>query len=518
MATGPSDVTGTSGGPAVIATTGVPDAASARVDALAAEHGGWFDPGGPPAAPFDVAVIGAGPAGLAAAVAAIDADARVALIDAGPRIGGQYWRHRPGDDRRHHHDRSAFVRLRDAVETAIAAGTLVHLGGVHVWHVERASDGFVVHGVVDGEAREVRARSLVLATGAYDRQVPFPGWTLPGVYTAGAAQALLKGHGVVVGRRVVVSGTGPFLFPVATALADAGATVLGVFEAGRPTTFARHPLALLRNVGTMWEAAGYLRTLRAAGVPYRTRTAVVAALGEDELTGVRVATLDEGWHVVPGTEREIECDALAVGYGFTPQPELALQLGCDVLADADGSLVTRVDDDQASSVDGVFAAGELTGVGGAALSRAEGEIAGHAAAGRSLGRRVDHADVRGARGLRARRRAFAAILQEAFPVPPGWLEWLAPGTIVCRCEEVTVSRIDTAIEDLGASDPRTVKLLARPGMGPCQGRVCGYATACLVAARTGRATTADDIAGLAARPIAQPVSLGLLAGADADTG
>jgi NADPH-dependent 2,4-dienoyl-CoA reductase/sulfur reductase-like enzyme len=503
-------------GRAVGATTGVDEAAPAPVDTLAAEHGGWFDPGGAPAAPFDVAVIGAGPAGLAAAAAAIEADARVALIDGAARIGGQYWRHRPGDDGRHHHDWSAFARLRSAVETAIAAGTLVHLGGVQVWHVGPGADGFAVHGVVDGEAQDVRARSLVLATGAYDRQLPFPGWTLPGVYTAGAAQALLKGHGVVVGRRVVVAGTGPFLFPVATGLADAGATVVGVLEAGRPTAFARRPMALLRNAGTMWEAAGYLRTLRAAGVPYRTRTAVIAALGVEDVTGVRVATLDEGWRVVPGTERDVECDALAVGYGFTPQPELALQLGCEVLADPDGSLVVRVDDDQASSVDGVFVAGEATGVGGAALACAEGEIAGHAAAARSLARPVDRGGARGARGVRARRRAFATLLHEAFPVPPGWIEWLAPDTIVCRCEEVSVGRIDGAVEELGATDPRTVKLLARPGMGPCQGRVCGYATACLVAARTGRPTTAGDLVGLATRPIAQPVPLGVLAAGDVD--
>ena len=510
MTTGPSEGPASGVGP----TTGVAGAAAAPADVAEADDGGWFDTGGAPAAPFDVAVIGAGPAGLAAAVAAVVGDARVVVLDGAPRLGGQYWRHRPGDHGARHHDWQAFASLRDAAGTAVAAGTLVHLAKVHVWHLTREADGFVVHALDGDRSREVRARTVVLATGAYDRQLPFPGWTLPGVYTAGAAQALLKGHGVVVGQRIVVAGTGPFLLPVATGLAEAGATVVGVFEAGRPTAFARHPLTVLRNAAKLREGAEYLRLLRAHRVPYRTRSTVIEALGVDSVTGVRVARLDTGWRIVPGSEQALECDAVAVGYGFTPQPELALQLGCAHVLDADGSLVATVDDDQASTVAGVFVAGEATGVGGADLAQAEGEIAGFAAAAAALGRAVDRGQIRQARGRRDRGRAFATALQEAFPVPGGWLGWLTPETVVCRCEEVTAGRVDEAMTDLGATDARTVKLLARPGMGLCQGRVCGYATACLVANRAGRAVTAADVAGIATRPIAHPVPLSVLAAGD----
>jgi hypothetical protein len=159
-------------------------------------------------------------------------------------------------------------------------------------------------------------------------------------------------------------------------------------------------------------------------------------------------------------------------------------------------------------------AGEATGVGGADLAQAEGEIAGFAAAATALGRAIDRGATRPARGRRDRGRAFARALQEAFPVPRGWLGWLTPETIVCRCEEVTAGRVDEVTTDLGATDARTIKLLARPGMGLCQGRVCGYATACLVADRAGRAVTAADVAGLAGRPIAQPVPLAVLAAGD----
>jgi NADPH-dependent 2,4-dienoyl-CoA reductase/sulfur reductase-like enzyme len=479
-----------------------------------AAPGGWFDTTRTADVPFDVMVIGAGPAGLAAAASALAGDARVALVDAAPRSGGQYWRHRQGDDGRTHHDWTEHVRLRSAVDAGVAAGTLVHLAGHQVWHVEQVPGGFLAHAVAADRAVRVRARLLVVATGAYDRQLPFPGWTLPGVYTAGAAQAMLKGNGVTVGRRIVVAGTGPFLLPVAVALAEAGAAVVGVFEAGRPTEFARHPLTTLRNAGRLGEGAGYLRVLRRHGVPYRTRTAVVEALGEDEVTAVRVASVDREWRVVPGSERTLECDAVAVGYGFTPLTDIPVQLGCDMAMDDDGSLVARVDDGQASSVPGVFVAGEACGVGGAGLAVAEGEIAGAHAAAAARGRTLPGAETSPSRRRRSARRAFAAAMHEAWPVRGGWIERLPPETVVCRCEEVTLARIDEAIGGLGAADGRSVKLLARPGMGLCQGRVCGYATACIVAERTGRRVTSADLAGMASRPIAQPIPLSLVAGSD----
>lgn len=484
-------------------------AAPAEPEETAAPEAGWFAAAAPDQV-ADVAVIGAGPAGLAAAVAALDGGARVALVDGGSRVGGQYWRHREGDDGAHHHGWSRFARLRAATDGAHDAGTLVHHAGTQVWHVERRATGFVVHGLADGSAVTVRARTVVLATGAYDRQLPFPGWTLPGVYTAGATQAMLKGNGVLVGRRVAVAGTGPFLLPVAVGLAEAGARVVGVFEANRPTAFARHPLTTARNAGKLREGAGYLRVLRRHEVPYRMRTTILEAIGEGEVTAVRVGRLARRGGIVAGSEQEIEVDAVAVGFGFTPQTELAAQLGCELVLDRDGSLVVRVDDAQ-TAADGVFVAGEATGVGGADLAVAEGSIAGAAAAAVAAGRDARGTAPTGTRTARAKGRAFARALHEAFPVPGGWRERVTPETIVCRCEEVTAGRIHEAIDDLGAADPRTVKLFARPGMGLCQGRVCGYATACLVAGRAGRAVTAADLGGVAGRPIATPVPLSVVA-------
>lgn len=473
-----------------------------------------------PTPPADVLVLGAGPAGLAAATAAAGRGARVVLLDAAPRPGGQFWRHRASDDGRLHHDWSTFTALRDAAGAAMAAGTLVHLPDHACWHLERTpgAHGFTAHVIHAGEDLEIQGRSVVVATGAYDRQLPFPGWTLPGVFTAGAVQALLKGQGVVAGRRIVVAGTGPFLLPVAAGLVHAGAQVAAVLEAGRPTAFLRHPLVAARAAGKLIEGAGYMTTLVRHGVPYRTRRTVIAAHAENGaengVTAVTTAALDADWHIVPGSEERIEADTVAVGYGFTPQVELAADLGATMTLDADGSVVVTADDTQRSSVDGAWVAGEVCGVGGSALAVVEGRIAGLHAAAATTGAPLPAVELDGLRRRRTRLREFAALLPVAFPVRPGWRSWVQPDTTVCRCEEVPAASLESAVRDLGATDARGAKLFARAGMGLCQGRVCGYASASLVAAACGREPTLEDLHSSVRRPIGWPISLGALAAGD----
>jgi D-hydroxyproline dehydrogenase subunit alpha len=470
--------------------------------------------------PFDVAVVGGGPAGMSAAVAAADGGARTVLIDAGTVLGGQFWRHPPDRDlaaevAAQHHGLRQYRRLSRAIAEHEAAGRLVLHSRHEVWTLGRdgsatspADDGFVVRAVDRARAepaqRVLRCRALVLAPGAYDRQVPFPGWTLPGVMTAGGVQALLKGSATVAGRRVLVAGTGPFLLPVAGGLASAGATVVGVHEASGTTGWARHPIPLLRNASKLGEGAGYAATLARRRVPYRLRSTVTEAHGDDELREVTVARLDRAGQVRPGSERRVAVDVLAVGWGFTPQLELPLALGCATRVDVDGSLVAVVDDEQRTNVEGVYVAGEACGVGGAALAEVEGRIAG-AAVSRQFGA-AGGSSTRDRR-QRAALRSFAQAMHLTYPVRAGWLDRVRPEVLVCRCEEVSVGRLREVVEDLGADDPRSAKLMARVGMGWCQGRVCGYAAACLVAHWTG---TEPDPTQLASRPVATPVPLGAL--------
>ncbi|MFE9397057.1 FAD-dependent oxidoreductase [Streptomyces flavidovirens] len=463
--------------------------------------------------PYDLAVIGAGPAGLSGAVTASESGLSVALLDTSGQVGGQFYRHpapalgavRP---EALHHDWSAFAELRRRQD----ASSITHLAGHHVWTVTRENGGvWAVHAVTgaDGDGERpvcVRARAVLLATGAYERQLPFPGWTLPGVVGAGGAQAMLKSGLALPGRRVVVAGSGPLLLAVASSLAAAGARVPAVVEASGYLRYARHPRVLAANPHKLAEAVTHGAALLRHGVRVRTRSAVIQVHGTERVEAVTVARLDPNWRPVRGAGRRIECDALAVGHGLAPQIELATTVGCATRRTADGTTALVLDDLQETSVSGLWAAGETGGVGGSQLARIEGELAGTAIAARLLGRprpaRSGRADE--LRRHRDRMRVFADVMAAAHVPGPGWAHWLTDDTDVCRCEEVTAGRVREAIDDLGARDARTVKLLTRAGMGWCQGRMCGAAVARL-AVGGGAVPPPDE-----RRPLAVPVALGVL--------
>ncbi|MFF4473714.1 FAD-dependent oxidoreductase [Streptomyces sp. NPDC001599] len=467
--------------------------------------------------PADLVVVGAGPAGMAAAATALAGGLRVALLDSGAALGGQYWRHPPEhaqaavatDDLHHGLDR--YRALCGALAAHRTAGRLDLRLGHHAWSAVREGDGFAVHAVDRRAApREtavvLRAPRLLVATGAYDRQLPFPGWDLPGVLTAGGMQALLKGSGVAAGSRVALGGTGPFLLPVAAGLAARGVEVVAVCEAAHPRAWLRHPGPLLRNPDKWAEGAGYAATLVRHRVPVRPRTAIVAAEGGERVTSVRIASLAPDGSPRPGTERRVEVDAVGVGWGFAPQLDLLVPLGCSLTDSADGNAVVAVDRGQRTTVPGLYTAGETCGVGGAALAVNEGRLA--AASVLADARATAVPANRRLAALRSavdRQRAFARAMALAHPIPPAWSSWLTDESVVCRCEEVTAGAIRTARAE-GAHDHRQIKQLTRAGMGWCQGRMCGPAVHCLTARR--RAYEPAE------RLVATPVTLGALADLD----
>ncbi|KRE67537.1 FAD/NAD(P)-binding oxidoreductase [Arthrobacter sp. Soil736] len=469
----------------------------------------------------DVAVVGAGPAGLAAAVAAAESGAAVVLVDAGAQPGGQFWRHRPEtvvpeQEGKGHHGGRTYLDLRARFDAARGRGRITYLPGLQVWmaqqlHPVQGDDaGFTLRttptaAVAALEAsvgtQTVVARRLVLCPGGYDRQLPVPGWDLPGVMAAGGIQAFIKANGILPGKRFVIAGTGPFLLPVAANIAEAGGKVLAVLESSSPTAWLPHLRAAAGVPEKALEGAEYAAVFARHRIPYRTRSIVTEVLGTDHVSGVRTARVDADGRVRPGTERAYEdVDVVGFGWGFTPQMELPLSFGVQTRLDADGSLVGVVDERQQSSVPGLFLAGEVTGVGGATLAVLEGLAAGTAAAGGTVLPEK----------TAARHRRFAEAMHRAHPVPPAWQDWLVPETIVCRCEEVTARQLTDARESLGARDTRTLKSFTRAGMGWCQGRVCGFAAAC-IGAGSGVAPTAESLSGSAKRPLAAPVGIGELA-------
>ncbi|MGR0318661.1 FAD-dependent oxidoreductase [Agromyces sp. ZXT2-3] len=465
-----------------------------------------------------VLVIGAGPAGLAAAVAALDGGRRVTVVDGADLTGGQYWRHLPDERRgRHesrlHHGWSRYTQLHDRVSRDSACELRL---GASVWAIEPDDDspsGLAVElaeGAIDAAgARMARLapEAIVLATGAHDRTLPFPGWQLPGVFTGGAAQALAKGERVRVGERVVVAGAGPFLLPVATSVAEAGGRVVAVAEANPLGRIVRgwspRPWRLLRASSKLVELTGYLAVFARRRIPYRTRTAVVAAHGRDRVEAVTLARLDAEWRVVPGTERRVPADAVCVSHDFTPRLELAIAAGCTI----DARRFVVVDERQSTTVPNVYAAGEITGIGGVDLALAEGAIAGAAAAGAepdpaALRRRAVFADV-------------AARIRAAHGIRPGWRHWLHEDTLVCRCEEVGYGRLCATAAATEGGGLRSLKLTTRAGLGICQGRICGRTVEELLLDESGADRFPDSV-GTDRRPIAAPQRLGDLASIGAD--
>ncbi|MET3809131.1 FAD-dependent oxidoreductase [Arthrobacter sp. UYEF3] len=469
----------------------------------------------------DVAVVGAGPAGLAAAVAAAEAGAAVVVVDAGPQPGGQFWRHRPetvepDPDGRGHHGWRTYRDLRARFDAAHDTGRIAYFPGQQVWMTEKADTGFVVRTTPTvtgnrtsgktGGGTTVIARRLVLCPGGYDRQLPVPGWDLPGVMAAGGIQAFIKGNGALPGKRFVIAGTGPFLLPVAAGIAEAGGQVLAVLESSSPTAWLPHLRAAAGVPAKAVEGLEYAAAFARHRIPYRIRTIVTEVLGDGRASGVRTAKVDADGRVRPGTERAYQnVDVIGFGWGFTPQMELPLSLGADTRLDADGSLVGVVTERQESSIPGLYLAGEATGVGGATLAVFEGLTAGAAAAAAAEA----PAGVSGFRAM-ARHRRFAAAMHRAHPLPAAWQDWLTPQTTVCRCEEVTAREITEARENLGARDARTLKSFTRAGMGWCQGRVCGFAAACL-GSGPGTTPTLESLSAAAKRPLAAPVNIGELA-------
>ncbi len=455
----------------------------------------------------DVAIIGGGPAGMAAACAAAAGDASVVVIEASSRLGGQYLRQplfdAPGGGPVAPSGLPARVgRLADAGRVQVKLET-------SVWSITRDPGEFSLR-LDDPQATQLRAKAVVLATGAPELVLPFPGWDLPGVVTAGAAQALLKAQHLRVGERVVVAGTGPLLLPVAAALAGRGASVLLV-EAAPAHVAIRLAPALAIQPAKLAEAAGYFAALLRHRVKVLSGHAVVRCEGTSAVERAVIARIDANWRPVPGSERTVDLDALCVSYGFVPRLELARQLSV-AQVDHGGPLRISVDGDPStmeSSLPGVFVAGELAGIGGARVAQLQGELAGRAAArfARPAQKAPAAAPARQLAQLR-RARAFAAALERSYRLGDGWLSWLENSTVFCRCEQSRWGELLAAIKD-GATTVRELRSLTRCGMGYCQGRTCGPALQLAIAATTGRSL--QEAGDLHRRPVAVPVPLAQIA-------
>jgi len=454
-------------------------------------------------ASHEVVVVGAGPAGIRAAVEARAAGAEVLVFDEAPRPGGQIYRQLPPDLRAEARDPLGATRTksRPLFEDLERAGATVR-SGAEVWGVLPDRTLLVHRG---GGPAVLRAEALVLATGAYDRPAAIPGWTLPGVVTAGGVTALVKAQRVLPGRRALLAGTGPLLLAAATALVHGGARVVGIAEAAP----RRALLGLLRRPGIVGQALEVVTTL--ARTPIWTRHGLVRIEGTDGVERAVIARLDGDWRPLPGTERALDVDTVVLGYGLVPSPELADLAGCALAYDAGrGGWIPLADPARfmATSAPGVFVAGDGAGVAGADVAEAQGRLAGLGAA-RHVGRIGAAEAERRASPVRDTLRRFAAFqraLESILAPRPGLYQLATDDTVVCRCEEVVASEIRSAIED-GARHVTEVRGVTRAGMGLCQGRMCVPTVSGLLGRWAG---LAPEVAGrlpprLPARPVPVPI-------------
>ena len=380
----------------------------------------------------ELLILGAGPAGMSAALAAAPSGMTIAVLDDNPLPGGQIWRDGPqahlppqARDMRTQLEQHSNIGLHSATKVVALAGAKRLL-------LEDAERGWVLS-----------YDKLILCTGARELLLPFPGWTLPGVTGAGGLQALIKGGLRVAGERMVVAGTGPLLLASAATAHLNGAKVQRIAEQASLASVSRFASGLWAWPSKALQAVG-LRNSQ-----YRTSAHVVQALGHDRLEAVRIR--------LGHREEEIPCERLACGFSLVPNVEIGQALGCQVINRA-----IAVDQWQATGLADHYAAGECTGFGGSELALVEGRIAGLVAAG-------ENEQARALWPERQRWQRFADRLNRAFALRPDIKQLARPDTLVCRCEDVSLSAL-TAHNGWTAA-----KLNTRCGMGACQGRICSTA-------------------------------------------
>jgi NADPH-dependent 2,4-dienoyl-CoA reductase/sulfur reductase-like enzyme len=424
-----------------------------------------------------IVIVGAGPAGMRAAEACVEAGMRPVVIDEAQRSGGQIYRRQP----------DGFTRSYEALYGAEApkaralhrmfdglAERIDHRPGTLAWAVA----GDTLHIARDGVADIVRFDALLLATGATDRLAPLPGWTLPGCYSLGGAQIALKAQACSIGARPVFVGTGPLLYLVATQYLKAGVTPAAVLDTAPLSAQVRALSDLLVRPGLLARGLGFRARLMAAGVRVENGVQPLAIEGAAEVQGVR-------YRDAAGTERTLACDAVGMGFHLRSETQLADLAGVPFQFDAaTQQWAAQSDGDGRTPRAGVYVAGDGARVRGADAAEVAGRLAALAAL-QDLGLAVDAAELTRLRAQLATLERFRRGLATAFPWPAQMARDVADDTIVCRCEAITAGQLRETAGAKGAPELNRAKALSRVGMGRCQGRYCGSAAAEILAEARG---------------------------------
>lgn len=449
-------------------------------------------------------IVGAGPAGIRAAQTLVSAGIRPVVIDEAPSGGGQIYRQRLVPDER---------STKDLYGSEAAKATALHdtfsricnridyLPETLVWNLhDKAADAVTGH-----RTRRVAFSHLILATGATDRVLPFPGWTLPGVFTLGGSQIALKSQGCAIGEKVVFLGSGPLLYLVAWQYMKAGANVAAVLDTA-PFSAKLHLLrGLFAQPSVVLRGFRYVSELMARGVAVRFGVQPVCIDGTARVEGII-------WRE-RGKEHRLACDAVGYGFSLRSETQLADLAGCRFIFDPrDRAWRPERDSAGRTSVPGVYIAGDGAGIAGADAAELAGERASLTLLD-DAGLSVDHARISVLERKLASIEKFRDVLESAFPFPTTWANSIADDVILCRCEEIAVGHVRATALDQGVFELNRLKALTRVGMGRCQGRMCGSAAAEVLAAACDESP--DAVGRLRAQPPIKPIPLEVAAEGEA---
>jgi NADPH-dependent 2,4-dienoyl-CoA reductase/sulfur reductase-like enzyme len=460
----------------------------------------------------DFIIIGGGPGGIAAAIKAAQAGVNVTLLDENERLGGQVFRQL---------EKGFKVADPDALGPDFKEGKeLLHqfysmqdkiryLNNTLVWGI---SEDRTLALARNGSSSSLGFKHLLVATGAYDRPVPFPGLTLPGVFTAGGAQKLVKSEGVLPGQNILLAGTGPLQLVLADQILKAGGRIEAILEAGN---IGKNWLRGLKGIWGNWdflkEGMRYLRSIQKAGVPLLRSHVILEARGDGHVEEALIAKVDKNWRPRLNTARSVKADSICLGYGLVSSTELAMLAECEHKYDLrQGGYIPRRKANMETSMPGIYAVGDGAGVAGRKVAIEEGCIAGISVASAlgSIPRANAREQIKPCRKRLDKINRFRKILDDISLPRKGLYELATDRTVICRCEEVTLGQLKAALAD-DTIQIKDLKRMTRLGMGPCEGRMCGPFVVEMLRHRPN--APVEDVGCLKPRPSIKPVALGVLA-------
>ncbi len=421
---------------------------------------------------YDVVIIGGGLAGLKAAETLSESDLKVALIDENPFLGGQYLRTLP----------ESFTDKLLKYKTKVKKEGLKLIEFLNDKRLDIFANSTVIGIYEDnkllfdsfGETKQLNYKNLIISTGARERYLPFPGWTLPGVFSLGAIQVFLKSNGVLPADEITLAGSGPFLYAVAYEILKAGGKVKAIYELKRFGEQLSFSKGLINFPSKIIEAFVYMEEILSQHVPIKYGRIVIEAEGEEELQRVKIGKLDKERNIIEKSIKTMETELLGIGYGFVPNLETARAAGVEIIYREElGGWIAKVDEELKSNKSNIFLAGELTGIGGAEKSLIEGELAALSLLNSlNLIKEGDKSRLKSLVNKRKKALNYAKYFNTVYSIPLKLYSLIYDETIICRCENINMKKIREAIE-LGPANMNFVKTFTRAGMGNCQGRICG---------------------------------------------